>query len=665
MVSGISNPAVSDQKTNKITETLVNTTNTPVDVTYYILPVANGCDGRTFSYTVTVNPTITVTSAASASICNNTPQSYTITSDVTGATFRWSRPTVAGITNAPVSNQASNTIAETLNNTTNAPITVTYVISPTFNSCTGGTFSYSVTVNPTARVTGSATARICNKTAQNYNITSAVSGTSFTWSRADVAGISNAAVMNQTSNIIAETLVNTTSQPIAVPYTIQPAANGCDGATFTYTITVDPTPETPAVTSNAPICLGSNLYLKASTVTGASYRWTGPNGFTSTSQAPSITNVTQAAEGNYEVIAVVNGCESLAGTTSVSISNTGSITKAGSDQVVCGNKALVTLNGSITGGSGTGIWSTSGTGEFGNASSLSTDYTPSAADIASGSVIVTLTSTDNGVCAATSSSAKVTITPAPVADAGQDLAICADRQASLSSGIRIASGVLWTTSGSGTFYPSNTDIKPKYIPSQADKTKGSVKLTMTTTGNGNCNSVTDSTLLTIIPLPYVKAGGERTVLEGHIIKLVPTVSGTNLQYLWTPNRYLSNNTSKDVEVKGVKDETYTITVTGTGGCVSQDEIAIKVLKLFDVPNTFTPNGDGINDTWQIPNLAQYPNCKVLIFNRYGQIVYESVGYSQPWDGLMNGKNVPFGTYYYIIDTGTGSTPRKGFVTLIK
>ena len=108
-----------------------------------------------------------------------------------------------------------------------------------------------------------------------------------------------------------------------------------------------------------------------------------------------------------------------------------------------------------------------------------------------------------------------------------------------------------------------------------------------------------------------------------------------------------------------------LVTTGEGGCVAQDEVAIKVLKPFDVPNTFTPNGDGINDTWLIPNLVKYPDCKVQIFNRYGQVVYESHGYVKPWDGLFNGKPLPFGTYYYIIDTGVGGSVSKGYVTLIR
>jgi gliding motility-associated-like protein len=85
-----------------------------------------------------------------------------------------------------------------------------------------------------------------------------------------------------------------------------------------------------------------------------------------------------------------------------------------------------------------------------------------------------------------------------------------------------------------------------------------------------------------------------------------------------------------------------------------------------VPNTFTPNGDGINDTWLIQYLESYPNCRIQVFNRSGQLVYETKSYTSPgWDGTMNGKPLPFGTYYYVLEPGSGRKPLTGYVTIIK
>ena len=67
-----------------------------------------------------------------------------------------------------------------------------------------------------------------------------------------------------------------------------------------------------------------------------------------------------------------------------------------------------------------------------------------------------------------------------------------------------------------------------------------------------------------------------------------------------------------------------------------------------IPNGFTPNNDGANDTWEIAGIKDYPNCTVEIFNRWGNVVYSNKGYEIPWDGKWNGESVPVGSYYYHI-----------------
>ncbi|MFX6019440.1 gliding motility-associated C-terminal domain-containing protein, partial [Acinetobacter baumannii] len=75
---------------------------------------------------------------------------------------------------------------------------------------------------------------------------------------------------------------------------------------------------------------------------------------------------------------------------------------------------------------------------------------------------------------------------------------------------------------------------------------------------------------------------------------------------------------------------------------------------------FSPNGDGINDTWQIQYLhARNPQCVVQVFNRAGQMVFQSNGYAKPWDGRYQGNLLPFGTYYYIIKQNSFSQPISG------
>jgi gliding motility-associated-like protein len=84
-----------------------------------------------------------------------------------------------------------------------------------------------------------------------------------------------------------------------------------------------------------------------------------------------------------------------------------------------------------------------------------------------------------------------------------------------------------------------------------------------------------------------------------------------------------------------------------------------------IPNAFTPNGDGINDTWDIKNLDSYLNCTIRVYNRYGENVYSSIGYGIQWDGKYRGADLPTGTYYYIINLKSDLKVLSGFVAIIR
>jgi gliding motility-associated-like protein len=94
-------------------------------------------------------------------------------------------------------------------------------------------------------------------------------------------------------------------------------------------------------------------------------------------------------------------------------------------------------------------------------------------------------------------------------------------------------------------------------------------------------------------------------------------------------------------------------------------VFIVSLKLPKPPNTFTPNGDGVNDLWEIKYLDQYPGCILEIYTAQGQLVHRNVGYSKPWDGTFNGKPLPAGTYYYVIDTKSQRKTIAGYITIFK
>ena len=82
--------------------------------------------------------------------------------------------------------------------------------------------------------------------------------------------------------------------------------------------------------------------------------------------------------------------------------------------------------------------------------------------------------------------------------------------------------------------------------------------------------------------------------------------------------------------------TYVLTATSVEGCKASDQVNVKLLYKIKIPNAFSPNGDAINDVWNISNLSDYPGCVVDIFDRYGKQVFNSIGYNRPWNGTRNG-----------------------------
>jgi gliding motility-associated-like protein len=128
---------------------------------------------------------------------------------------------------------------------------------------------------------------------------------------------------------------------------------------------------------------------------------------------------------------------------------------------------------------------------------------------------------------------------------------------------------------------------------------------------------------------------------------------------------LSNPNIAGAASSAQADITYTLTVTSDKGCATSDDVFVKLLLAPVIPNVFTPNNDGINDTWVITSLESYPGSVVEVYNRYGQLVYRSIGYIKPWDGRYNGKEVPAGTYYYIVDPKNGRKRMSGFVDIVR
>ncbi|MEO6149658.1 MAG: gliding motility-associated C-terminal domain-containing protein, partial [Mucilaginibacter sp.] len=171
--------------------------------------------------------------------------------------------------------------------------------------------------------------------------------------------------------------------------------------------------------------------------------------------------------------------------------------------------------------------------------------------------------------------------------------------------------------------------------------------------------------VTVFKNPKANTPADKEIFEGESVTLDARPEGDNITYSWSPTTGLDNPFSPTPIASPTGDITYTLTVHSASCGDATGDVFVRVYKKIVITNTFTPNGDGINDTWQIKDLDTYPTSIVNIFNRAGQQVYHSIGYGRPWDGTYNGAALPSGTYYYVIDLKNKTPKRSGFIMLLR
>jgi len=250
-------------------------------------------------------------------------------------------------------------------------------------------------------------------------------------------------------------------------------------------------------------------------------------------------------------------------------------------------------------------------------------------------------------------STTVIVSALPVARAGNDTAMCESTFINLQA----TGGVQYSWQPASGL--SNANIaNPVASPSVTTRYTVLVR-------NQFLCAARDSILITVLKKPVSDAGPDKKIIEGQSVVLNGTAAGDTASYYWTPVQSISNNNIKTPVVNPVNDITYTFHVVSGDGCgIASDEVFVRVLKTVVVPNAFSPNGDGINDVWNIKALNLYPESETNVFNRYGQLVFHSQGYGRAWDGRVNGKLLPVGTYYYTIDRKNNFPIMSGWLMII-
>jgi gliding motility-associated-like protein len=185
-------------------------------------------------------------------------------------------------------------------------------------------------------------------------------------------------------------------------------------------------------------------------------------------------------------------------------------------------------------------------------------------------------------------------------------------------------------------------------------------------GSPACRTASNPISFIIGAKPYANAGPDKSILEGDAAHLEGEAKGGDIEYSWSPVLNMNNAHLLNPEVTPPTGTDYILTVVSKLGCgTATDTMHVFVYKDIFVPNAFSPNKDGINDSWNIPALRDLPNADVRVFNRYGQLVFHTRNTNSGWNGKFNGTDQPIGTYVYLINIDHGKRILKGPLMLVR
>ncbi len=541
-------------------------------VTLTLTSTGNGlCTAVSDAVTYTITPAPTVNAGADQSLCGNNATatlggSYTV---ATGATWSGGAGTFS-----PSPNNVNATYTPTATEIANGSVTLTLTTSGNGN-CTAVADNMVLTFTPAPTANAGADVTRCANNASvvlNGSVTLATGGT---WSGGAGTFNPNNTALNATYTPTAAEIANG-----SVTLTLTTTGNGgCNPATDTKVINFTPAPVVNAG-ANGTVCANNAAIALAGTVTGATGGvWSGGTGtYSPNANTLNAVYTPSAAERTAGTVTLTLTSTGNGLCTAVNDAATFTITpaptvNAGADQSLCANNPVATLNGSYT--VATGVTWSGGAGTYNpSANYAGATYTPTATEIANGSVTLTLTTTGNNNCNAVADNVMLSFTPAPTVNAGADATVCANNAAvSLNGSVTVATGGVWS-GGAGSFTPNNTTLNATYTPTPAELAGGTLTLTLTSTGNGNCAVVSDSKLITFTPAPIVNAGTDGSVCANNAaINLNGSVTGAT-GGIWSggAGTYSPNNTTLNAVYTPTAAErtagtvTLTLTSAGNGLC---------------------------------------------------------------------------------------------------
>ena len=564
------------------------------DAGSYTVDVTNSCQTVTSSAaTLVVNPKPLITSVLTGSVCSGVPQNYFITSTVPSS-FSWTRALMGPITPA-TNTSTANPIIEALTSSSTLPVNAVYVITPTSitGSCPGNPFNYTVTVNPKPTINSVATGSICSGVPQNYSITSSVAS-SYSWTRAAIAGITNPAGSG-ISSIITEALVNNSVSPVVVRYVITPTSTtgSCLGTAFNYDITVNPSvvPNVSIATPLTSVCAGASITFTATSTNGGTaptYQWNkGGNPISNATNATYVT--TTAANNDSYTVTMTSNAPCASPTSDVSNAIVMTVTPKVTPSVlisviplgaICAGTSVTFTAAPTNGGTPAYQWKKGGANIIGETNSTYTTTTAANND----SYTVAMTSTVTCPSAAT-------VTSTPIVTA-----VNSTVTPSVSVSINTLGTICSGTSVTFTAAPTNGGTPTYQWKKGGANIVGETNSTYTTTGVANndsytvamtstvtCPSIATVTSAPIVMsvsssvVPAVSASSSSTsICPGTSITLTasPTNGGTTPVYQWKKGgtNIVGATNLTFTTTAAVNNDSYTVALTNSSSCASPSTV---------------------------------------------------------------------------------------------
>ncbi len=333
---------------------------------------------------------------------------------------------------------------------------------------------------------------------------------------------------------------------------------------------------------------------------------------------------------------------------------------AGEDQQVCSDQVVV-LNGATASNQSSLQW-TGGNGSFTpSVDILQPTYTPSLEEFSNGGVTLTITAQGVTGCAPVSDQIFITLAKKPIAEAGADQEICGNTIFLDGNAPPHGTGT-WTASQSVSYTTGAGDPTTQVIANGF----GAVTFTWTVV-NEFCTTIDDVTISFFESPATAEAGPDQTIsfLGETTLNATATTIG---QAMWSSNNTDINFQDKEdpnTIVNGLQPgENVLYWIITNGPCTAVKDSVIIIVEGLIIPTGFSPNGDNINDTFEIKGIGNKESVSIKVLNRWGEEVFASDNYKNDWNGISkSGSELPNDTYYCVIESPILDKTHTGYIII--